>query len=120
MSQLEFSRIFVAFEAECSRFRPLKLWPSCGRAATKLRDEAKKAPTFHGHSKRGQYILKNAPQQGLLLGVKQRISDNFEKNPNAEVSQLVKPFCLGGSLREAVASLCGPAEIEEAMYRALA
>ena len=34
MSQLEFSRIFVAFEAECSRFRLPKLWRSCG--ATKL------------------------------------------------------------------------------------
>jgi hypothetical protein len=52
--------------------------------------------------------------------VKQTISDNFEKNPNAGVSQLVRPICLGGFIREAVASLCGAAAIEEAMCRALA
>ncbi len=27
---LEFSRVFVSFEKRCSRFRPLKLWRTCG------------------------------------------------------------------------------------------
>ena len=53
------------------------------------------------------------------FGVKQRISDNFEKNPNVGVSQLVRPICLGSFIPEAVASPCGAAAIEESMCRAL-
>ena len=79
-----------------------------------------KGPNFSWPQQKETIHPKKAPQRGLLLGVKERISDNIEKNPSADVSQLVRPFCLGGSVREAVASLCGPAAIEESMCRALA